>query len=38
MSFQCKSLASQADDWVDEIVKKIEERIEETEKREVIWA
>ncbi len=33
MSFWCKSLAFQADDWVDEIVKKIKE----TEKKEVIW-
>ena len=33
MSFRCKFLASQADDQVDEIVKKIEE----TEKKEAIW-
>ncbi len=32
MSFRCKFLASQADDQVDEIVKKIEE----TEKKEAI--
>jgi len=37
MSFRCKSLASRADDQVSEIVEKIEERIEETEKREAIW-